>query len=240
MVAMGGGNGVWIDNGSHDNTIGGTTFVERNVISGNGGSGVRICDSGTDNNQVLRNYIGVDITGIGPLPNGLPGCGTCNGVRIESGAQSNTIGPYNIIAYHPTDGIRILDATTDYNIITRNSIYANVNTNISISPGANEDIPAPTVSSASLSPLSVSGSTSPPCTGCTIEVFTSLSSSPLAGRTYLGTGTTDAVGDWTVSTPGLHGPYLTATLTDATKGTSMFSGAFFTEITATYLPLIMR
>jgi hypothetical protein len=43
-----------------------------------------------------------------------------------------------------------------------------------------------------------------------------------------------------VSTPGLHGPYITATLTDPSKGTSMYSTPFFTEIQSLYLPLIMR
>ncbi|MDF1512604.1 MAG: hypothetical protein P1S60_02220 [Anaerolineae bacterium] len=237
MVGLGGGIGVEISSGAYNNTIGGTTPAERNVISGNGdsigGFGVRINDA--DGNELLRNFIGVDITGSGPLPNG-PGSSTGTGVKIENGAQSNTIGPYNIIANHPGDGISISGSTTDFNFITRNSIYAN---GINIAPdGANEGITAPTVDSVSLSFLSVSGHTSPACIGCTIEVFTGPSSSE--GKTYLGTGTTDAVGDWTVITPGLHGPYITATLTDAAKGTSIFSGGLLTEITATYLPLIQR
>lgn len=91
-----------------------------------------------------------------------------------------------------------------------------------------------------LSSLSVSGTTTPVCSGCTIEVFTSLDDYPAAGRKYLGTGVTDLSGNWTVSTPGLHGPYISATLTDATKGTSMFSNRIFTTIQALYLPLIMR
>ena len=247
MVGMGGG-GVAIWSGAYDNTIGGPTFPERNVISGtgdsSGGVGVRINGVDTDDNQVLRNYIGVDITGSGPLPNG-PGSSTGSGVRIEAGAQSNIIGPFNIIAHHPGDGIYILDAATDFNIITKNSIYANANWNIALpnpNPpgGSNEGIIAPVTVSVSLSPLSVSGTTAPICASCTIEVFTSLVSYPPAGRKYLGTGTTDLSGSWTVSTPGLHGPYISATLTDSTKGTSMFSNRIFTTIEALYLPLIMR
>jgi hypothetical protein len=72
-------------------------------------------------------------------------------------------------------------------------------------------------------------------------VFTSPAPSfPGAGKSYLGTGTTDGSGNWTVSTPGLHGPYISATLTDAAKGTSMFSNRIFTTIQSLYLPLIMR
>jgi len=41
-------------------------------------------------------------------------------------------------------------------------------------------------------------------------------------------------------TPGLHGPYLTATATYASMGTSRFSYALFTTIQSLYLPLILR
>jgi hypothetical protein len=236
-IGFGVGTGVSISSGAHDNTIGGSTIGERNVISGNGGRGLNIYGLGTDNNQVLGNFIGVDITGASPLPN------PSDGIRIWDSAQDNTIGPGNIIANNGSQGIYIYGADTDRNFITQNSIYAHTNYNIALPytpDGSNEDIVAPTVSSVSLSPLSVSGTTSPTCAGCTIEVFTSLSFSPAAGRKYLGTGTTDASGNWTVSTPGLHGPWISATLTDATKGTSMFSNRIFTTIQSLYLPLIMR
>ena len=229
---MGGGTGVVMSSGAHDNTIGGTTFAEWNVISGNGGYGVRINGSGTDRNHVLRNYIGVDITGTGALPNG-----TSSGMRIENSAQSNIIGPGNIIAYHATEGIYAYGTDTDFNIFTQNKIFANTNWNIALGTGANEDIPAPVVVSASLNPPSVSGTS---CNDCTIEVYSSLSSFPRAGRSYLGTGVADVSGNWTVMTPGLHGPYLTATATHASMGTSQFSGAIFITIQSLYLPLIMR
>ncbi len=230
-VGMGGGTGVALGSGAHDNTVGGATLAERNVISGNGGYGVGINGSGTDNNQVLGNYIGVDITGTGALPNG-----TSSGMRISNSAQSNTIGPNNIIANHATEGIYIYGADTDFNIITQNSIHSNTSWNIAIAAdGANEGIPAPTINSASLGPTSVSGTS---CNGCTVEVFTSPSSSPPAGKTFLGSGVAGAGGNWTISIPGLHGPYLTATATDATMGTSAFSTAFYTSIVSLYMPLI--
>ncbi len=230
-VGMGGGNGVTLGSGAHDNTIGGATAAERNVISGNGGYGLRINGSGTDDNQVLGNYIGVDITGLASLPNG-----TSSGMRIENSAQSNTIGPNNIIANHATEGIYIYGADTDFNVITQNSIFNNTNWNIAIAAdGANEGISAPTISSTSLGPSSVSGTS---CNGCIIEVFTSPSSSPPAGKTFLGSGVAGAGGNWTVSMPGLHGPYLTATATDPAMGTSVFSTPFFSQFSSIYLPLI--
>ena len=234
---FGTGTGVSISSGAHTNTIGGTTVGERNVISGNGGRGINIDGTGTDDNQVLGNFIGVDITGVNPLPN------PSGGIQIWSSAQDNIIGPGNIIANNGLEGVRIYGVDTDRNFFTENSIYAHTNYNIALPftpDGSNEDIIAPTIVSVSLSPLSVSGTTSPTCAGCTIEVFTSLDDYPAAGRTYLGTDVTDISGNWTGSTPGLHGPYISATLTDSTKGTSMFSNRIFTTIQSLYLPLIMR
>jgi hypothetical protein len=234
---FGSGTGVSISGGAHTNIIGGTTVGERNVISGNGGRGINISDTGTDDNQVLGNFIGVDITGVNPLPN------PSGGIQIWNSAQDNIIGPGNIIANNGLEGVRIYGVDTDRNFFTQNSIYAHTNYNIALPftpDGSNEDIVAPHIDSVSLSPLAVSGTTTPVCSGCTIEVFTSLDDYPAAGRTYLGTDTTDGSGNWTVSTPGLHGPYISATLTDIAKGTSMFSNRIFTTIQSLYLPLIMR
>jgi len=233
-VGLGVGVGVLISDAAHDNTIGGATVAERNVISGNDAFGIRINGSGTNGNQVSRNYVGVDITGTGALPNG-----TMSGIRIENSAQSNTIGPGNIIAYHNAEGIYIYGVDTDFNVITQNRIFSNTIMNIAVAAdGANEGILPPTVDSVSLSPHSVSGTS---CSNCTIEVFTSPGPSyPPAGRTFLGAGVADGSGNWTVMTPGLHGPYLTATATHASMGTSRFSYALFTTIQSLYLPLILR
>lgn len=237
-VGMSVGTGVSIGSGANNNTIGGATVPERNIISGNGGRGINIFGLATDNNQVLGNYIGVDVFGSNPLSN------PSGGIQIWNSAQYNTIGPNNIIANNGLEGIRIFGADTDFNFFTQNSIYNHSNYNIAlpyVPDGSNEDITPPTITAVSLSPLSVSGTTAPICVGCTIEVFTSPApSSPAAGKTFLGSDTTDGSGNWTVSTPGLHGPYISATLTDASKGTSMYSNRVFTTITATYLPLIMR
>lgn len=233
-VGFGVGSGLSIGGGAHHNTIGGPTSAERNLISGNGGRGLNIYGSGTDFNQVLGNYIGVDITGANPLPN--PG----DGIRIWNSAQDNTIGPGNIIAHNNFEGVYIYGTDSDRNFITQNSIYGHTSWNIALGAGANDDLPAPEIGSVTLSPLAVSGTTTPACVGCTVEIFTSPSNAPVAGKTYLGSGTTDGSGNWTVSTPGLHGPYITATLTDASRGTSKFSTAHYTSIQALFLPLIMR
>jgi parallel beta-helix repeat protein len=89
--------GIKLDNGAHHNTIGGTSAGDRNIISGNGdlycgppqlaradGGGVAIWGAAHDN-TVQNNYIGMDVTGMTPIPNALAG------IEIE-GAWSNLIG----------------------------------------------------------------------------------------------------------------------------------------------------
>src|SRR4030042_3002610 len=62
-------DGIRIYFGAHNNTVGGDSAIERNVISGNGRSGVRISGLGTDLNTISANYIGVDKNGAGAAGN---------------------------------------------------------------------------------------------------------------------------------------------------------------------------
>ena len=68
-------DGVIINFGSANNTIGGTTPAARNLISGNGANGVR---SDYHPNTVQGNFIGTQGNGVSPLGNG------ANGVLIIS------------------------------------------------------------------------------------------------------------------------------------------------------------
>src|SRR5262249_48903001 len=65
-----GSQGVLIQGGSR-NVIGGSLPDLRNVVSGNAGNGVEI--AGGDNNMVLGNYIGTDVTGTAAVGNGVVG-----------------------------------------------------------------------------------------------------------------------------------------------------------------------
>ena len=67
---------------SSDNTVGGTSSAERNIISGSGVIGVFITE---DSNQVQGNYIGTDESGEAAMGHGF------NGVVIAN-ASNNTIG----------------------------------------------------------------------------------------------------------------------------------------------------
>jgi parallel beta-helix repeat protein len=66
------------------NTIGGADPADRNLISGNHGSGVELRRS--NENVVLGNFIGTDATGTRAIGNGWAG------VLLRDGSQSNTIG----------------------------------------------------------------------------------------------------------------------------------------------------
>jgi hypothetical protein len=84
-VSGGLGDGILIDN-SADNLIGGTTPAARNIISGAGLNGVHIINAGSTGNRIQGNFIGIDMTGKDPLPNGV------SGVRVEMDASRTTIG----------------------------------------------------------------------------------------------------------------------------------------------------
>ena len=75
-------DGVEIDSGASDNTIGGTSTGARNVISGNTSFGIEI-DTGATGNLVDGDYVGVDATGDAAL-------GNITGILIASTA--NTVG----------------------------------------------------------------------------------------------------------------------------------------------------
>jgi hypothetical protein len=87
-----GGAGIVLSEGASDNLIGGSAPAERNVVSGNGVSGIEIRDSGTTGNVVSGNYIGVDATGTVALGNGTSEGVWGWGVKIENGASGNVIG----------------------------------------------------------------------------------------------------------------------------------------------------
>jgi hypothetical protein len=90
------------------NTIGGllVSSLVRNLIDGNTkGDGVKI-DSGASGNQVLGNFIGVDISGT---------IGLANSIGVEIGGSNNTVGGTsayytNVISGNSGDGV-LIDST---------------------------------------------------------------------------------------------------------------------------------
>ena len=147
-------NGV--DLNGNNNTIGGTAAGERNVISGNVSDGFELEGASTNNNTIIGNYIGTDAGGTIAKPNR-------SGIRIMSGAPSNTIGgttaaERNVISGNTDHGIDIEDAGSDSNVVSGNFIgvnkdgdtaLANGMEGVSIENGAASNIIGRTASGAS-------------------------------------------------------------------------------------------
>jgi len=111
-------SGVRIDSGASNNTVGGTTPADRNVLSGNDGyadAGVSLDMDGTQGNTVAGNYIGTDAYGTADLGN------YSYGVSIEGGAQYNTV-KQNVISGNDSQGLFISDPGTDVNQVWGNLI----------------------------------------------------------------------------------------------------------------------
>ncbi|MGA9347506.1 MAG: choice-of-anchor Q domain-containing protein [Anaerolineae bacterium] len=114
-----GREGIQIADAAHDNTIGGTSPEERNVISGNDLNGVEI--SAVYNTLVIGNYIGTDASGVVALANGR------SGVLIGLGAHDNVIGGAasgegNVISGNDSVGVYMYASGTVSNTISGNYI----------------------------------------------------------------------------------------------------------------------
>ncbi|MDQ4126388.1 MAG: Ig-like domain-containing protein [Actinomycetota bacterium] len=112
--------GVALTDGARSNIIGGSTPAQRNLISGNFGSGVSIIGNGSSlSNQVVNNVIGANTQGNGSQSN------RGDGVTIV-GSSSNRV-ERNNIAFNLGNGVGIDDFSnnTTNNSIRQNSIVSN-------------------------------------------------------------------------------------------------------------------
>jgi hypothetical protein len=127
--ALGGASiGVYIGEGS-GNTIGGTSPNASNVISGVERSGVGIAIA--NGNTVLGNYIGTQIDGLTPLPNG------SHGVLLYAGAANNTVGgrvdgARNVIGSNGGSGVELRGDAGIGNTVVGNAISDNTDLGINL------------------------------------------------------------------------------------------------------------
>jgi parallel beta-helix repeat protein len=221
--------GVYVASGADHNMIGGTAAGQRNVISGNGYHGVHIFGTDTDSNTLAGNYIGPDASGSAGLGNGR------EGVEIYGDCDNNVIGPGNLIAFNTRNGVYVDGASASGNRITQNGIHDNGLAGIDLANSANGNIAAPAITSFTTgSPATISGTA---CTGCTVEVFESMAGDG-EGEVYLGSAVATG-GTFVLAVGAVSRPYLTATASDATKGTSEFS-AVFVSLFRICLPLVTK
>jgi len=233
------GNGIVIDG------VATKHLIDRNVISGNIQQGIVIHISGSNEHIITRNYIGTDVTGNSPLPNG------SDGIRIAEGGQYNIIGVApdsgNVIAYNGGNGVMIMTAADYCNRISGNSIYNNALLGIDLWPagvtsndagdtdsGPNKNMNFPVIQTATYNSLTgettVTGvlDTQNPQT-CAIDFF--LSDNDITGygegKVYIGSATPLSNGTFSHVFPA---PFIInsicATATDECGNTSEFSANF--------------
>lgn len=243
-------HGITFGFGAHNNTIGGTTAAERNVISGNYDTGIYV--SGVTANVIEGNYVGCNSSGSTPVANG-------NGINITDNSTGNIIGGIganqgNVIVFNTASGVVVSASGSTGNTIRGNSIHDNTGLGINLDGGtedANEvtandnDDPDtgpnnlqnyPVITSIiSDTSSNISGTlNSLPNTTFGIDVYSNTSPDPSGsgeGATLLGSTliTTDANGDATfgLTSVNVNGLYVTATATATVAGdTSEFSAAF--------------
>ena len=125
------GDGIFIAAGASGNRIGSNAdgvsdSLERNIISGNLGSGIAISGASANNNVVAGNFVGVSVTGNAPLGNlnfGVSVAGGAVGNRIGTdGNGVNDFAERNVIGENPFNGVFIGTSTTSGNLVAGNSI----------------------------------------------------------------------------------------------------------------------
>jgi hypothetical protein len=230
-------NGLLLDAGAANNTIGGSGAS--NVFSNNGLNGIEIAGPGTSGNVVLSNFIGTDSSRSTALGNG------ADGVRIDTGAAQNTVGGTaagagNVIAYN-AKGVVVADSASTGDSILGNSLFANTGPGIDLGDDgptpnganprnfANHGQNSPTLTALSYARVSGTMSSSP-TSNFRLEFFASPPAagasegqSPLASFDV----TTDGTGTVSFAAPVVAippGSVVTATATNlATGDTSEFS-----------------
>lgn len=110
------GNGIEFNTVAAHNTLGGYTPQERNIVSGNRVYGM-VYYGNCNNNPVIGNYIGVDITGNNPLPN-------ATGICVDGGSNHNPI-LNNVLSGNYSYGIFIVTTGTYYNTFQGNIVGLN-------------------------------------------------------------------------------------------------------------------
>ena len=119
-VALGNANnGIYLIN-APGNLVGGTAPGARNVVSGNGGSGLYLDGSGVTGNLVQGNYIGTDLTGTLAVHNAGDGV-TVNGAPGNAIGGTNS-GAGNLLSGNSQGGVGLKGAGSDTNLVQGNFI----------------------------------------------------------------------------------------------------------------------
>ncbi len=233
-------DGIILDGGAGNNTIGGSMGGARNVISGNLGNGLSITATAATGNVVVGNNIGTDSTGTQLLGNGGDGVlanaaaivGT-NGDGIHDAAEGNLIA-FNVLA-----GV----ATYAAGVTVRgNSIHSNVGLGIdyhgdgvTLNGAGLQNFPDLTSVQGGASTMVAGTINGVANAAITLDFYANTSADPTEGKRYLGSTvvTTNGAGhssfSATLSALTVAGELVTATATAADGSTSEFSLALTTN-----------
>ncbi|HTY12792.1 MAG TPA: right-handed parallel beta-helix repeat-containing protein, partial [Candidatus Omnitrophota bacterium] len=224
------GNGIYLS-GSH-NTVGGAAAGSRNIISGNGGNGIRVFN--WNYNQIIGNYIGTTTSPYTDLGNG--GCG----VTVYRGKynliKSNTISYNGKDGLSPArDGVNVDNVQAIHDTISQNATYVNHGKGISLTGGSNQGIGTPEITSCQyLLPAQNFHFTGTATPLAQVELFGAFRDE---GSAYGATATADATGSWEVTFhyPGITpGTFMVADQTDTTGNTSEFGATKEVEFLTVY------
>jgi hypothetical protein len=121
-------HGIEILSGPHNNTIGGSSISDRNILSGNNHTGMRVVNS--NSNIIKGNYVGLNRTGNAALRN-------FDGISIEGTSKYNMIGGYtagdrNFVSGNDAYGIPVFGGGCFYNIIAGNYIGTDISGSFSV------------------------------------------------------------------------------------------------------------
>jgi hypothetical protein len=126
-------NGVSVsDNGTSNNTIGGTVVGAGNVISGNLGNGIQFFN-GSSGNGVQGNYIGTDVSGTQALGNNNSGVAVSGASNITIGGTAAGAG--NLISANIGNGVRI-EVSGMGNLVQGNWIGTDVTGTVALGNGS--------------------------------------------------------------------------------------------------------
>lgn len=131
--------GVYIADGCHHNEVGGIYPGERNVLSGNTGSGVDIAGLGSNYNLIRGNYVGTNPAGTGAIPN------QGNGITVTQGGQYNEVGgtsaaARNVVSGNGYAGILLYQSGTSHNLVAGNYVGLNASGTSAVGNASGIDI----------------------------------------------------------------------------------------------------
>jgi hypothetical protein len=109
---------------SSSNLIGGSNPNDRNVISGNGSTGVQLYSADAKNNVVIGNFIGTDVAGQKAVANGKSGIAINGSAKNRIGGMIR--GERNLISGNKEDGVVVNGAGAVGNEIVNNLIGTDI------------------------------------------------------------------------------------------------------------------